>query len=186
MNPDGTYAITGIPSGTYHAIARGDSFDQAWSGIDCAEGCDNTAGTPIVLAQSQTASDIDFNPYPRYWIFGHVSEASARPVPGVAIDLWRSAMARTAASPRRMRPATTRSPILARARIRTSSRTDVPSPWVNQVYDGIPCPDGSAWLGLCNIDGGTDVPFPTSASFRIANFNLGPRVDPIFADGFEH
>jgi hypothetical protein len=63
--------------------------------------------------------------------------------------------------------------------------TDIDGPYVNQVYDHILCPNGPAWLGLCDVMSGTDVSYPTTPSFTIANFALGAPPDPIFANGFE-
>ncbi|MET0229672.1 MAG: carboxypeptidase-like regulatory domain-containing protein [Rhodanobacteraceae bacterium] len=182
---DGTYEVYDLPAGTYYAIARGDAFDQAYGGVDCADQCAPTDSAPITLAQSATTSNIDFDPYPRNWIFGRVTEAGGAPVANVAIDLWSDTdelhcgAAATDAAGWYAITETTGCSTMHRL------STDVPLPYVNQVYDGLVCPNGSAWLGLCSLDGGTVVPYPSTPSFRIANFNLGPRRDPIFADGFE-
>jgi carboxypeptidase family protein len=183
---DGSYSATGIAPGTYHAIARGDSFDQAYGGIDCVDSCDPAAGTPIAVGQSQNVAGIDFDPYPRNWIFGRVTGVNDAPLAGVAIDLWHSTdqlhcgVAQTDAN-----GYYALSDAMQWCPDAHYLSTDAPAPYVNQVYDGIACPDGSAWLGLCSLAGGTNVPFPTTPSFRIANFELGPPRDPIFADGFE-
>lgn len=55
----------------------------------------------------------------------------------------------------------------------------------NEVYDGIPCPLGSMYLGLCSLDGATPVPYPTTLAPVIANFTLAPRPDAMFASGFD-
>jgi hypothetical protein len=186
VSSDGSYVVPSLTAGTYHAVVTGDVFDEAYGGIDCVPQCDPDAGTPIVLAQGQNASNVDFNPISRLYIFGRVTEAGGAPVPHVAIDLWRDDDgAHCGATTTNADGYYGISSTLDSCPYDHWLSTDVPLPWVNQVYDGIVCPNGSVWLGLCSLDGGTGVPFPTSPGFVIANFPLGARVDAILANGFD-
>ena len=183
---DGSYVATGIPGGTFHVVATGSGFDQAWSGVDCTPLCGPFDGAPVALVQGQQVADIDFDPVPRALIFGRVTDASGAALPNAAIDLWRGSDGThcgVAATNADGYYAITSNLDYCPDDHKLS--TDVSLPLVNEVYDGILCPDGSAWLGLCSVAGGTNVPFPTTPTFQIANFLLGPRPDPIFADGFE-
>ncbi len=186
ITADGTYLLPGIPAGTYYAISTGYGFDQAYDGIDCAFSCAPGVGTPIVIAQGQSVTGIDFDPMPNDYLYGRVTAQDGAPVADVAIDLWRASDGEHCSAavtnadgyyalhdPSYQCLGTTD---------RLSTDTDL---YENQVYDGIYCPDGSAYLGLCSLDGGTEVSFPSTPEFVIANFVLGPRPETIFASGFD-
>jgi carboxypeptidase family protein len=186
---DGSYTVIGVPGGTYRASAAGSGFGQAYPGVDCAFECEPSDGDPIPLAQGQSITGIDFDPVPNDTVFGRVVDGTGAPIAGAAIDLWRTSdgahcgVGATnadgyygARDPFRM--------CGSDAASRLSTDVD-PGVYENEVYDGVPCPQGSVWLGLCDLAGGTDVFLPQVPSFVIANFVLGPQPDPIFGSGFD-
>lgn len=182
---DGNYTVIGLPAGTYYALASGYGFAQIYDGVDCASNCQPSDGTPITIAQGEAKQGIDFDPVPSDLIFGRVTDAGGAPVAGVAIDQWNAldgdhcGVGITNADGYYSVHDTSFS---CYGTNRLSTDTDL---FENQVYNGIYCPNGSAWLGLCSLDGGTNVLLPTTPEFVIANFILGPRPDPIFANGFD-
>lgn len=182
---DGNYTVIGLPAGTYYAIASGYGFAQVYDGFDCSFNCQPSGGTPIAIAQGEAAQGIDFDPIPSDSIFGRVTDNGGAPVAGVAIDQWNAldgshcGVGITNADGYYSVHDTS---FRCYGTNRLSTDTDL---FENQVYNGIYCPNGSAWLGLCSLDGGTDVLLPSTPEFVIANFILGPRPDAIFANGFE-
>jgi hypothetical protein len=61
--------------------------------------------------------------------------------------------------------------------------TDNPYGRVDQVYDGVACPAGSAFAGRCDPTQGTPIFVPSSGLVEGIDFVLGPGK--IFTDGFE-
>jgi hypothetical protein len=182
---DGNYAVVGLPAGTYYALASGYGFAQVYDGLDCAYNCQPGDGTPITIAQGEAMQGIDFDPIPNDSIFGRVTDAGDVPVAGVAIDQWNAldgshcGVGITNADGYYSVHDTS---FRCYGTNRLSTDTDL---FENQVFNGIYCPNGSAWLGLCSLDSGTDVLLPSTPEFVIANFILGPRPDAIYANGFE-
>lgn len=188
---DGHYGIGDLPPGSYFAEAFGpDIYGQIWSGIDCpliGQGCAATAGTPIVVGQGQDVSGIDFGVAGVHRLFGQVTEAvSGGGIGGVIVDAW------DGASDAHCGDAATDAggwyAIAADASCPSSSRklsTDAAPGHVDEVYDGMPCPLGPAWLGLCPLDAATLVVFPDgSPELARADFVLA-RTDAVFRDGFD-
>ncbi|MCC7008870.1 MAG: carboxypeptidase regulatory-like domain-containing protein, partial [Acidobacteria bacterium] len=60
----GTYAITGLPAGTYYArtnVASSVSYlNQRYDDLPCPTNCPVTSGTPIVVSNGATTGGIDF------------------------------------------------------------------------------------------------------------------------------
>jgi protocatechuate 3,4-dioxygenase beta subunit len=185
VDTDGSYVVPGLPAGTYYAVASDYTFSQIYDGLDCGLVCQPDTGTPIVIAQGENVTGIDFDPIPPDYIFGRVTDGSDAGVPGVAIDLWDAndgehcGVGVTNADGWYALQDTSYS---CGGLFRLSTDTTL---YENQVYDGLYCPAGSVYLGLCGIDGGTDVTLPTTPVFVIADFVLGPRPETIFANGFD-
>jgi len=187
MQVDGSYSVVGLPAGTYYAVSSGYGFAQAYEGVDCGINCGPAQGTPIMVAQGQDVTGIDFDPMPSDYIFGRVTDQGGAGVAGVTLDLWNAGDAShcgvgvtNADGYYALENTTYLCPGLSRV------STDIdPSRYENQVYDGILCPAGSVYLGLCSLDGGTDITLPTTPVFVFANFVLGPQPDPIFGSGFD-
>ena len=189
MTPFGDYTVTNLPAGVFYAYFNGWSFSQLYQGIDCNPNttCDPTTGTAIVLAQGENAEGIDFDPMPINYVFGRVTNGTGQPLAGVAVDLWNGATedhCGVAVTNADGYYAVTDSIAICANTHRLS--TDVnPASYENQVYDGVLCPAGSVYLGLCSLDAATQVANPATPAFVIANFVLQPRSDALFENGFD-
>ncbi|MGH8172338.1 MAG: carboxypeptidase regulatory-like domain-containing protein, partial [Rhodanobacteraceae bacterium] len=163
IDTSGNYLAVGLPEGTYHAIASGYSFGQIYAGIDCVN-CAPAVGTPIVVTQGQSVVGIDFDPMPVHYLFGRVTDGNGAGIGAVALDLWDAGNGghcgvgvTNADGYYALQDAT------SYCNDASKVSTDVdPDLYENQVYNGVPCPQGSAYLGLCSIDGGTDVTLPST------------------------
>ena len=111
---------------------------------------------------------------------------SLAPIPGVAIDVWTLAGEHVGVA---ISDAQGRF-VIAAPTYNSGSyavSTDTPWPYVNQVHNGIACPNGSVYARLCSLAGATAVPLPTTGTsdplieFRLA---LQPGA-PFFVNGFE-
>lgn len=58
---DGSYVISGLPAGDYFVVATGagDYIGQYFGGSPCLGWCSRPSGTPVNVAQEQTAADVD-------------------------------------------------------------------------------------------------------------------------------
>lgn len=190
---DGHYEAIDLLPGTYYAkVVSSEGFAQIYSGIECGtdDSCDALGGTPIPVSLSGQTTGINFNIVPTDYFFGRVIDATGRPIPGVAIDLWGG----TGFDHRGVGFSGidgyyyVQSSQGAFSNETFRASTDVGSAdYDDQVYDGIACPIGSAYLGLCSIVQGTSIAAPTPTRFAIANFVLhGPRSHTVFRDGFDN
>ena len=58
----GAFKVTGLPAGNYFARATaGDYVPQLYNGIQCADPCTVTTGTPIPVALSTEVGGINFS-----------------------------------------------------------------------------------------------------------------------------
>ncbi len=75
----GQFEINQLPAGSFFAMAEdwGIWVDQVYDGIDCPDGCDPTAGTPIVTAVGGT-TEISFSLTAFGQISGQVTDAASR------------------------------------------------------------------------------------------------------------
>lgn len=190
----GAYSFSDLPPGSYFAqVNGGGSFGQIYAGIDCpiiGSTCDPTVGTPIALAQGEQRDGIDFTPVDTHRILGRVTDSqSGQGVAGVVVDAWdpQSGQHCDDASTDLqgyyavIDTGTCPSPLTMRV-----LSTDAGPAHVDQVFDGIACPHGSAYAGACSLSGATTVPFPTMPTPTHADFVLEPRdADLIFRDGFD-
>jgi hypothetical protein len=188
----GHYALGDLPPGTYYLEGAAVSyFSEIYSGIDCpllGSNCNPTVGTPVVLAQGQTVSDLDFDLVAASSVVGRVTDAqSGVGVAGVAIDTWNSTddthCGATATDADGYYVAGD-SLVFCNGPARKVS-TDAGRGYIDQVFDGITCPNGPAYLGLCPLDTATLLTIPAPAPQPVeADFVL-QRGDAIFANGFE-
>jgi hypothetical protein len=124
---------------------------------------------------------------PNDYIFGRVTGAGGAPLQYVAIDLWRvstGAHCGVGTTNADGYYAVNDYPNQCYDASRLSTDVD-PGIYENEVYDGIACPNGPAYLGLCSLDGGTNVQFPDTPVFVIANFSL-VQPENIFDGSFDH
>jgi len=188
--PDGSYSATDIPSGTFYAQSSGSSFTEIYDGIDCnfTGSCDPTIGTPIVLAQGAQANGIDFDNLAVDAIFGRVTDENGQGIGNVAVDLWAS----QDLSHRDVGVTDADGYYIVRSAYNLFGgttyllSTDAHGlPYDDQVYDGIACPMGPVYLGLCSLAEATPVGAPAVPGFVIANFSLHAGTGTLFRNGFD-
>jgi protocatechuate 3,4-dioxygenase beta subunit len=189
---DGRYALGDLSPGTYYFEGSAPSyFSEIYSGIDCpvaGQECNPTPGTPIALTQGQTLDAIDFDLVGAESIVGRVTDArSGRGLSGVAIDTWNSSddmHCGVNATDADGYYAAIDNVSFCNGAARKLS-TDAGNQYIDQVFDGITCPEGPAYLGLCPLDNATLIAVPTTVPQPIeADFVLH-RGDQVFSDGFE-
>ncbi|MEM9595507.1 MAG: carboxypeptidase-like regulatory domain-containing protein, partial [Acidobacteriota bacterium] len=151
LDRNGRYEVLGLRTGRFIAVAKVSASgygDQVYPG-----GCDLFAGTPIEVTVGQITSEIDFALDPLRGLRGRVTQAETGVgIPGVQIDLWsegdRFQGGPTGADGRFSFVTIGGTWFLS---------TDNGQGGVDQVFDGIPCPDGPASQGGCDPFAGTPV-----------------------------
>jgi len=193
--PDATghYTIGDVAAGTYYAEVVGwRIFAQVYAGVDCAvagQPCDPTAtGTSIVMSQGENRTGIDFSAVGAQRILGRVTDAvTGLGIAGIVVDAWsaQDGLHCSAASSDLEGDYALIDNGLCTDASRVLS-TDAGPSYVDEVYDGIVCPHGSAYAGACSLSGATPVAFPLAPTPSSADFALQPRdPDLIFVDGFD-
>lgn len=188
----GAYALTDIAAGTYftQATAYG-AFGQIYSGVDCpiiGNPCDATVGTPIVLAQGEQRADIDFSIVDSHRLVGRVVDAaSGNGIAGVVIDSWDpSSGLHCDDAPTDLQGYYSLVDSGACTAPTRLLSTDAGLSHVDQVFNGIACPNGPAYSGACSLTGASAVAFPTTPVPTQTDFVLGARdPDLVFATGFD-
>jgi hypothetical protein len=183
----GNYAITDIAPGTYFVAAQSIYYtnqyvDQIWQQIDCNGTCVPTTGTPVSVPAAGSVAGIDFLLTQRGAVAGRVTDEGGNPVGGAEVDLFSSdtkafqTFGIANADGYYSVSGTIGSYYVA---------TEAGKNYVDQAYSGVACPLGSAYYGLCPLNGATSVTLDvTSTQSRTINFVLAPN-DRVFADGFE-
>ena len=187
----GTYRLRGLLSGTYfvsteHGYWDG-VLDELYDDIPCPHGppggCDPTKGTPVVVVEGAATRFIDFalQPWGTEGVAGLVTDLqSGAPIEGVAIDFWDSSGVWSGAA--MTGPAGEYVAALVPATYRVS--TDNPLGYLNEIFDDLPCPGGSAYSGACDPLVGDAVVVPNGGIVGSIDFALsGPLF--VFSDGFE-
>jgi hypothetical protein len=135
------------------------------------------------VAEGATVSDIDFALTWRDAIVGRITNQDGMPLAGVLVDMfrtldqgYRASGVSNALGYYYARPNEFDTYFLA---------TEAGDGYFDQVYSGISCPNGSAYYGLCALDGAAPVPLNSGSSQpHIVDFVL-QSSDPIFANGFD-
>ena len=178
--------------GTYFATTENSQsfLDELYDDLPCLggapTGCEPDKGTPIPVVANATTENIDFGLIlATTGISGVVTEAGA-PRPNAVIDIWDAgggyvASAVSAASGAyyvSLPPATY-----------FASTDHGLADFTEEVWDGIFCPRGAAFDGLCDPTAGTPIVVEDSTVVGIPgvtpdiDFSLEPAL--FFADGFE-
>ena len=187
---DGNYRIDDVAPGSYFLEAVSPTaFPQLYSGVDCPSAtlpCDPASGTPVVVTGAAVRANIDFDVVGVRRLFGRVTDAATHAgVPGVAIDAWDGTAdthCTDATTDERGYYAIDDQFQCSSSSLRLS--TDARPGHIDQVYQGIVCPEGPAYLGLCALDDGSQVTFPSSPQLVRVDFSLAPN-DIIFVAGFD-
>ncbi|HQN95326.1 MAG TPA: carboxypeptidase-like regulatory domain-containing protein [Thermoanaerobaculales bacterium] len=186
----GFYELRGLPTGTYFVATQNGYWngllDELFDDIPCLwgppDGCDPTKGTPIAVVEGSITRFVDLalQPWGGEGIAGTVTEqGSGQPVEGVAIDFWDSTgewrgatmSGASGAYLAELSPGTYR------------VTTDNPFGYLNEIFDDLPCPGGSAYSGACDPLLGDPVVVTEDAITGAIDFALAAPLP--FADGFE-
>jgi hypothetical protein len=114
-----------------------------------------------------------------------VNDFDDQPLAGVLIDVWNASGRRvdsriTGASGLAYPVVTEFLPVPADHSLSTDNLQGL----INQVYDGILCPNGSVFFGSCTLAGATPVVFPAPVNAPLIQIRLARPV-PIFGGNFE-
>ena len=162
------YGATGLPSGVYFLLSRGnDAAGQApelYRGQACS-GCAVTFGTPVVVAAGAARSGIDFTGIAAGAIAGTVTDNAPAPLSTITVEVYASdgALAGTATT-----TATGAFRIGGLAPGTYYARTVNTRGYVDEIYDNMPC-------ASCSVLTGTAITVAASAT-TTANFALGAGV----------
>lgn len=187
------YTVLDIPPGNYtFGAVNYASYAQLYPGIDCPpptnfvhawSGCNHAAAPVRSLANGEAVDGIDFDLHASGARRGRVVRADTlAPIPGVAIDVWSVQGDRLEVAVSDANGEFSAGGINSGTYALSS---DAPGPYIDQVYDGIACPNGSAYEGQCALTGATYVPLPNNdPAAPLLEFRLAP-IDPIFANAFD-
>jgi protocatechuate 3,4-dioxygenase beta subunit len=190
---NGHYTTGELPSGVYFVVSSGGTqgyLDELYDDIPCPPyppiGCDPTKGAPVIVAPGITTTGIDFDlDYLDEGIAGVVTDGrSGGPLGGVRVDVWDAAtldlITSTLTYPNGAYLAAV--PMASDYLVSTDSH----SGYVDEVYDDVPCPAGSALEGLCDPASGSHVTVEPDGVTSGVDFSLErSRDDVLFEDGFE-
>lgn len=181
----GHYVVSDIPQGNYTVAAGvgGSFFPQLWQNIACPlNGCIPTQGTMIPVGAAQNVTGIDFVLTRAYSVSGRVTDANGIPILGVAVDLFDGSGVLYGSG---ISDAEGYYAALSNAPGQFYATTEAGGGYVDQVYSGIQCPQGTVFEGKCSLAGGTVIAISgTSTLPHIVNFALGIG-DRLFGNGFE-
>jgi len=170
-------------SGTYFVFFDGgpNFSSQLFDGFPCADPCDVTTGTPVTVAADSVTSGIDFEVTPTTGILGQVTNAeTASHLFNVAIDLWNSSGVHVAT-------ALTNPNGLYSFEVGTGSyfvSSDNGVGGVDEIWNNVPCPLGSAFEGLCDPLAGTPLEI-VAYDTLLEGIDFHLEFSEIFSDGFE-
>ncbi|MEM1180398.1 MAG: carboxypeptidase regulatory-like domain-containing protein [Acidobacteriota bacterium] len=178
-----SFSFRELDEGVYYLATRGHDRHQdrvfGVGGELCEPGsCDPLSGTPLVVQSDGVINvDIVLDPGPGFSI--EVRDQTGAPVAFAAIDIWDTdgdwrSVATAGADGRVQVPMFAGTYYLS---------TDNGEGLVDQVWEGVECPAGSVFSGLCDTFQGTPVTLLESQPVTEILFTLRPPQ--IFADGFE-
>ena len=191
---NGEYLLLGLEEGSFYVATEGFGgaspayIDLLYDEIPCPGGppggCDPTKGTPVPVSSGSTTESINFALSPRpTGISGTVTDGTTGlPIEGAKIDIFWASSGEFELGVTTSLAGT----FIAGGLYPTDYvvATDNPGAWINQIWDGIECPAGSAYSGDCDPATGdviTVVEGELTGSIDIA---LTP-THAVFTDGFE-
>lgn len=195
LYPDsnGNYRMDDLPIGNFRvAMSTWGSVPQIYPGIDCPSassgnfsGCNFSGASFVSFESGMTASDIDFNLMPLGARTVRVLSASTGlPLAGIAIDLWTTTGTRVDTLLTDGSGYAYPSHSSGSGTVQSLLSTFNTQGLLEQVYQDRPCPNGSAFFGLCSLQGATQVAFPGPAGAQPLIFRMG-SADEVFGNGFE-
>ncbi len=183
---EGYYTLEGLGAGDFYVSTRfiSNHMDWVYGGGMCESDCEPLSGTPLSLTLYQQLNGIDFSLEPSRIVRGTVTSlSSGAPIPGVAIDFWRSDGSLWSSSVTGP-DGSYENQTLSNGTYYIS--TDNGSGFVDQIWSGVSCPDGSAHQGLCDvIFQGTLIEVGEEHPVRVIPFDLA-NSEVLFHSGFEN
>lgn len=186
----GNYVVNDLPTGNYYVVELGygtypygSYVPQLWHGLPCLNNCVPTTGTPIAVTQGNDTGSIDFSVIRIDGIVGRIVDDIGSPLPNVIVDLFTT----TDKSYYGGTYTDAAGSYVISTPIGTSYyvATEAGGGYLDQVYSGIPCPNGSAYDQKCALNGATAISINQNpAQSHIVNFVL-KSTDRLFANGFE-
>jgi hypothetical protein len=166
-----------LVSGTYYARtsnALGYS-DELYDDVPCPGGaCTVTSGKPIVVTAGAPATNIVFLLAAGGGVSGNVTAAgTGQPVPGAKVRIYDSAGRSVTSGSTDDAGAWTASVALPSGTY--YARTDGAPGYLDELYDGIPCP-----LGVCTVTSGTPIDVAAGATTTGVDFALDPSPGASF------
>ncbi|MEM8994756.1 MAG: carboxypeptidase regulatory-like domain-containing protein [Acidobacteriota bacterium] len=177
------FTFEALDPGTYYLTTElfPRHYDRALGGDACEpDPCDPTSGTPFEVAFGSDFSSVEvlIEPGPGFEI--QVLSSIGGPVSGVAVDIWD-------VGGTRIEGVVTGGDGRATLGILTGTyllSTDAGGGFVDQLWQGVPCPDGPAFLDLCDLGPATPVIAVDPSTLEEVTFVL-EALGVIFSDGFE-
>ena len=183
---DGYYTLEGLGAGDFYVSTRYNSnyMDWVYGGGMCETDCEPLSGTPLSLTLYQHLDGIDLALDPSRAVRGTVTSLSTgAPIPGVAIDFWRSDGTLWSTS------VTGPDGSFENRGLHDGTyyiSTDNGSGFVDQIWSGVSCPDGSAHDGQCDVIFlGTLIEVGEEHPVRVLPFSLA-NDEVLFRSGFEN
>jgi hypothetical protein len=198
----GNYQVDDLPSGNYKFGADiSGTFPQIFPNINCRVNlssgrpfdlCPANVGTTVSLATNQLLGGVDFQLKQRGVSGRVVSSETSQPLVGVALDLWRRDIFSLNYA------ATTSSGVDGRFVFQGNIwpygqnfvSTDNAQGFVDEIYNDVRCPLGSAYAGLCDATSGQSLNLapwfddPATPPLLIALDPVIP-IGTLFRSGFE-
>lgn len=185
-NASGEFDLGARPSATVYLTAQKSGREhELYPEIPCpgaiGTDCLLSAGTSFPAALNTVQTGIDFTLRPAPAIAGHVLDETGRPAPGVTIDVFDSTGYRSRSV---ISDATGRYEASIWGGESFRLGTDNGFGALDMLYQNVPCPEGPAWLGLCDLALATPVPVREWEVVEGIDFTLARW--PIFRHGFEN
>ena len=169
-NGSGVYAVTGLATGTYY-LRTSNSFpylDEVFPDVPCPGGnCSLFSGTGVEVTAGTATSGIDFSLSPGGIITGTVTVAgTGTPLANVPVRAYTAGGSAVGDAVR-----TDGAGVYAIIGLLTGTfyvRTSIGSPYYDELYNDLPCTDGS-----CVATGGTGISVTAGQSTGGIDFALG-------------
>ncbi len=191
----GGYTVTGLPAGTYVALAgRSSSYlAELYDGLPCAVSCDLAQGTPIEVRAGETTPDVDFALDLGGTIAGTVREAATGEAISSLVVLAFDELGAIVGGKLTAADGTFRIGNLTAGTYRV--RTDAFLVYLDELYDDVACPRGECDLALGTpievvlreVTGGVDFELERlgSISGRVTDAATGDPIPSLLVDVFD-
>lgn len=187
---NGDFTLPGLAADAFYVHTRGNQTwsDRVFGGGLCELDCSGSGGTAIHLALFEDRGDVDFTLRRSRGVRGHVrSRSSGAGLPGVAVDFWNESG---------VHQRTVVTDVDGRFEAFGESyglsesfyiSTQIPGSLglVDTLWGDVACPDGPAFLGLCDPTSGTLIELREDTAVRDIVL-YGDDGALLFRSGFEN